>query len=352
MAYMTHPISDFYLPLPINQKARRNAEQLARQQLTPEKAKQVWFNALATWVMNEYLQMLGFATDLTTSDCWHPVVSLFADTADLEIIGIGRLECRPLQPSAQPSAEICPVPPEVWEDRIGYVVVQFDEYMEEALLLGFTPTATGDLALNQLQPPEALIDYLHALSLVPARTTLGPLREALIDHLHASSPVPVRATLGPLRQWLQGVVDAGWQSIESFINPTELSVAIGFRSLAESDRAEFEQPGVKRAKLIPLGVEMSVILTLELRPEISFTAVTRVDQRISIRIQVHPLQDQLYLPHQLQLLVLDESGATFLEAVARRVDNYIQLQFTGSPGEHFGIKVALNEHSITETFEI
>ena len=50
--------------------------------------------------------------------------------------------------------------------------------------------------------------------------------------------------------------------------------------------------------------------------------------------------------------MLDESGAIFLEAKARRADNYIQLQFSGSVGERFSVKVALGEVSMTENFVI
>jgi hypothetical protein len=50
--------------------------------------------------------------------------------------------------------------------------------------------------------------------------------------------------------------------------------------------------------------------------------------------------------------VIEESGAVFLEAKARRADNYIQLQFSGTTGERFSVKVALGDVSITENFTI
>ncbi|HEY9845691.1 MAG TPA: DUF1822 family protein, partial [Candidatus Caenarcaniphilales bacterium] len=59
-----------------------------------------------------------------------------------------------------------------------------------------------------------------------------------------------------------------------------------------------------------------------------------------------------YLPPSLQLVVLDESGASFLEAQARSADNYIQLQFSGTAGERFSVQVTLGEVSTTEDFVI
>jgi hypothetical protein len=71
-------------------------------------------------VVNDYLQMLGIATELSTSNIWKPAIRLTADIADLEIVGVGTLECRPVQKSSQ----TCYIPAEVWSNRIGYVVVQ------------------------------------------------------------------------------------------------------------------------------------------------------------------------------------------------------------------------------------
>ncbi|HEY9822378.1 MAG TPA: DUF1822 family protein, partial [Candidatus Sericytochromatia bacterium] len=57
-------------------------------------------------------------------------------------------------------------------------------------------------------------------------------------------------------------------------------------------------------------------------------------------------------PPSLQLTVLDESGATFLEAQSRSADNYIQLQFSGVPGEQFSVRVSLGDASILQDFVI
>jgi len=54
----------------------------------------------------------------------------------------------------------------------------------------------------------------------------------------------------------------------------------------------------------------------------------------------------------VQLLILDESKAIFLEAEARTADNYIQLEFSGEPGERFSIKVALGDATQEENFVI
>src|SRR5919202_532289 len=148
MTYHINEIEEFALPLPITQVARRTAQEFASQQPTPQKAEQVRLNTLAVYAVNDYLQMMGIPCDLSVGDSWNPITRLCADVADLEITGVGRLECRPLKLHEQ----TCYIPPEVWSDRIGYVIVQIDESSFEATVLGFTQTAsTEELSINQLR---------------------------------------------------------------------------------------------------------------------------------------------------------------------------------------------------------
>ena len=117
-------------------------------------------NTLAVCVVNDYLQMLGIGTELSNSNIWKPAVRLTADIADLEIVGVGILECRPVQKPNQ----TCYIPAEVWSNRIGYVVVQIDKSFREAALLGLSETASiEELPLNKLRPVENLIEHLAQL---------------------------------------------------------------------------------------------------------------------------------------------------------------------------------------------
>jgi hypothetical protein len=148
------------LPLPITHKARQIAQQFAMEQPTAQKADRVRFNTLAVCIVNDYLKMMGIPTHLSGGDSWNPILRLCADVADLEVIGVGRLECC----AVRASDSTCLIPPEALSNRIGYVVVQIDELSWEAKLLGFALTANeGELLFARLQPVEALIDRLHPL---------------------------------------------------------------------------------------------------------------------------------------------------------------------------------------------
>lgn len=318
----TYQLDDFALTLPISQLARMTAQQFANQQPNSEKAEQVRLNTLAVWVVNDYLEIMDIPTDLQASDSWNSVMRLCGDVADLEVPSIGRLECRPVHLHQQ----ICSIPPETWEERVGYLVVQFDESLQEARLLGFIPSvATETLPLEQLQPLEAFIDHL------------AQLRQSPVD------------SLINLSQWFAGIFETGWQTIESLWNVPELRPIYAFRSTETVELNALNRPEsiTKRAKLIDLGIQIlnqPVMLIVEITPE--------KDQQTSIHLQLHATDNQIYLPLGVHLTVLDSSGTVFLNAQSRKLDNYIQLQFRGEPKEQFSVRVAMNDTSITEHFRI
>ncbi|GAA6621714.1 DUF1822 family protein [Scytonema sp. NUACC26] len=313
-------LEDIPLTLPITLAARKTAEKFAKEQPTPEKAAQVRLNTLCVWVVHDYLELMGISTDLNKSDSWNSVIRLCADVADLEIPGIGRLECRPVHRSEQ----ICYIPPETWEERVGYIFVQIDESSVDVNLLGFVPKiATERLPLDRLQPLENLIEHLAELQQSQALTLVN------------------------LSQWLTGVFDAGWQTLESLWNQPELRPGYAFRNNEIVDRTSANNSIARRGKSIDLGIQIAnqpVILIVEIRPD--------TDSQMSVRLQVHPTGKNSYLVSGLQLTVLDGSGAVFLESQARSADNYIQLQFKGEPGEQFSVKLGLNDASVTEHFAI
>ncbi len=344
--------TDFSLTLPITRDALHRAEQFALRQPSPHKAAQVKYNTLAVQAVHAYLQLMGVATDLTAGDSWNPVVQLWADTADLEVSRVGRLECRPVVVTGRgvPVPLSCPIPPEVWSDRIGYVVVQLNEATREAEILGFSPSAAVEnLPLNQLQPIEDLMTHLAALQT-------------------QASPQPVWETWATLGQWLQGLVDAGWSTAESVLNPPQLGYAMRSALTAESSALAFV---TRQAKPIDVGVPL--VLVMALRPDpsspdpienASSGEVRQAENRdlmpsessqtpasIDMVVQVHPVQTAT-LPPDVMLQVLDETGAEFLAARSHVEDDYIQLQLSGASGERFQVRVSLGDRTVTEFFQI
>lgn len=133
MIYNTQEIENFALPMLIGRNWRRLAKQFALAQPNRQKAEQVYFNTLAVCVVHDYLQWMGISTKLNAGDSWNPIARLASDVADLQVTGLGVLECRPIRENQQ----ICRIPQEVWGDRIGYVMVQIEDSVKAANILGF-----------------------------------------------------------------------------------------------------------------------------------------------------------------------------------------------------------------------
>lgn len=309
------------IPLPITQENFQIAQQFAIQQPTEKKAEQVFLNTLAVLVVNNYLTMLGISTDLTNSDSWNRVMQISCNVADLNISGIGKLECRPIKSSVSH----CLIPPEVRDSSIGYVVVEIDNSYKKATILGFTPQVkTQELAITSLKPPEALIDCIHQLK---------------------------ESNVTDLNLWLSYIFEAEWQTAESLLNLNQLTPNFGFRSpeisLSNVLESSLENERVSRARLINLGIQFSdrqVVLLVEINSE--------DDNNLAVTLQVHPIAPDTYLPKELKLKVIETSDIVFMEAQARSKDNYIQLQFSGQPQEVFKVEIILNKISFSEKFKL
>ncbi|KAM3092495.1 DUF1822 family protein [Phormidesmis sp. 146-35] len=305
MTETMNPSEELAVIVPITTEARQYAHRFASQQATAQKRKQVVLNTLAVCAVHDYMQRIGFQTARESSESWNPSIQLCSDVADLEIVGAGKLECRPVK---YPETD-CQIPAEAWHDRIGYVPVQIHLEEREAKILGFIERAATVVTVNQLRSLADLIDHLHNLMEAPA--ILPTIR---------------------LDEWLQGIIETGWQTVESLFGSPELA---------------FRTETIRQAKLIDLGLQLDrtpVGLIVELTPDVS-------ENRTRIRLQVRTIE-QVYLPPNLRLVVLDDAGETFLEAQSRQQDNLIQLQFSGRSGESFRVAVMLGEAQITEQFLI
>ncbi|NEP01006.1 MAG: DUF1822 family protein [Symploca sp. SIO2E9] len=300
---MTNLTEGLKFSVPLTKEAYQVAEKFSREQHEPDKAEQIYLNTLAVYAVNFYLQCMEVESDLTGSDSWNLALRSLMDVSDLVVKGWGKLECRPVLPNAQ----ICHVPPESRQERVGYVVVEINQSINQAKLLGFAKTAPeGVLEISQLDSLEQLINQLPEPDVVN-----------LLD-------------------WFKETVDEGWQSVRELVSPQL--------------RPAFRNTNVKqqeRAKLIDLGLELAgdaVVLIITLQ---------EIDQEtVSVRAQVYPTGEAMTLPPNLKLSVLTETGEVFKNVTARSDDEFIQYQFEAQRGDDFGIQVSLGEASLTERFRV
>jgi hypothetical protein len=322
MTNNTQKIENFALPMLIGRNWRSLAKQFALEQPNRQKAEQVFFNTLAVCVVHDYLQWMGISTELNAGYSWNPIARLGSDVADLQVTGLGVLECRPIRENQQ----ICRIAPDVWADRIGYVVVQIEDSLKAANILGFINSIESEyIPLSQLQPVETLL------------TTLSALRRNAIASSTASSTASYTNFLS---QWWQGIFGEDWQDLAAIFGSQ--NIAYNFRASPQDKKEEIE-----RAKLIDLQMQLGsqmVVLLVALTPE---------SDNIAVRVRLYPPDGEIYLPQNLRLALLSTSGDILQEVRSRRQDNYIQLaRFTGETGERFSIQVALENATIVENFEI
>jgi hypothetical protein len=276
------------------------------------------------------------------------------DVADLVLPGIGKLECRPVLHGKTAIS----LPPEVTEDRIGYVAVRFSESLNEVHLLGFVRAVaispvSEQILIAELQPLDALLDCIPdpvpqpVLSASQVRELPQSLTYCLVPSV--AQPVPSASQVRVnLSRWLDNIFESGWQTVEALLNAEAAKLALNLRS-AKQLREIYTRDsaiGIRGGKLIDLGMQLAerqVVLIVKLTP--------KSESEVDIRLRVYPAFGQIYLPPSLQLMAWDESG-TCLQTQAKSIDNWIQLEFSGEKGEHFSVKVALGDVSVTEDFVI
>ena len=317
---MSHTTEPLLFTVPLSFEAHSIAQHFQRQQLPSKKAKQVYLNTLAVYAVDFYLRCLGFELNVDQSDSRNPILVKFMDVADLSVKQLGKLECRPVLSDQQ----ICQIPPDVWTDRVGYVVVQISQTLKQATLLGFTQAAVAELPLSQLRSLSELPTYLNQIRQIPVTP--------------AATASPDKPPIN-LRQWLDGAFETGWQTLEDLlgINNQELVLV--------RSKTQFK-PDIKRAKLIDLGMQLG-----EQAVALPIAVTLNGDKTLNVLVQAYPGQEQTYLPSNLKLMMLSETGETLQEVCSRDQDNYIQLRhFKGQAGDRFSIQVALGNVSVTEDF--
>ncbi len=308
---------DMTFTIKLTQEIHQKAERASQQQLARPQAKQAYLNTLSTYAVDFYLRCMGFETNPTHSDREDPIASAFLDVADLEVKQVGKLECRPVLPGDR----VMRIPPEVWQQRVGYIAVQLDAQLEEAKLLGFVKQTTGEeIELTQLQSLDAFLKYASTL-------------ESSVK----------------LRHWLQQTFESSWQAVEAVFSPPQMAfrsrsrskMAFRSRSLSQSDPM---RDSIERIKVLNLpGLETPLALLVWLLPQ---------DRpELNIGVEVYPTGDLTHLPTDLKLRILDEEGTAVMQAEARTTKN-IQFKFSGEPGEQFSVQIALGNTHLTESFLI
>lgn len=309
-----------FFTMPITNKDRQIAENFSVQQSQPEKRNQVYCNSLAVLAVNHYCQWMDISTDLKGSDSWNPITQTLGNVADLSLANFGKIECRPVNFDAA----AVEVPAEVWHDRIGYLAIQFDREFTQAKFIGFIKKVESEkIPFEQWRSLDDFLDLIEQLETVNSDN----------NQVH-------------LGNWLQGIFDQTWEAIETISQPSHLELGWNFRqrSRTSSQTTDSHLSTIERVKRLCLEPDQSEIALL-----VGLTPTTPSEMNISV--ELYPTQAYSHLPEGLQLIILDQTGKSVMQAEAGGSEKLL-FKFSGESGEQFSIKIALRDISVTEIFVI
>jgi hypothetical protein len=294
------------------------ANQLAKQQSNPQKAEQVYLNSLTIQAVNFYCQCMGIETDLSERCSQELMTSTSTDFADLSLKNIGTLKCI----SVCSESQVVKIPAGVRDNRIGYVVVQFNKSLTEGTILGFVKTVkTPELPLIQLGSLEDFLEQIETLEQIEILTTLINLS-----------------------QWFENIFEKGWQNYTEAFKPSAPQLA--WRFMPNPSQLEKKKPRVTGIKSINLGTNQT-----DYALDLVVNLTKAVEEKIDIEMQIHP-RDRETLPMGLTLIIIDEAGQVFSELSAGINSTMLTKQFRGKLKEQFTLKLSLTEASFTENFVV
>ncbi len=306
--------------VPITRSMKQKAEQLANS--FPHKKEQIYNNFLAVAAVQFYLDCMGIKTELENSSSQAVVIQVLADIADLLIPGVGLVECRPVLADE----DMCFVPPEVWSDRIAYLVVNLDYDRNEAEILGFLPQVEqAKIPLERLQSLDNFITHVDCIQ----------------------NPVPVK-----IRDWVKAIMSEGWLTLEELakvLDPSpQVATATGWR---KNPTASW--PGVKTAgaKILSLGRSTETIEYQEDKIALLVGLGEQNQDLINIHIRLVPWPPTKILPEGVHLSIINNQDEVVINANASRSPG-LEVDFMGQTDEQFGVKVTVGKVAIAESFVI
>lgn len=147
-----------------------------------------------------------------------------------------------------------------------------------------------------------------------------------------------------LSAWLEDNLSVPWQPLSSLLGANSEQQSPRLRG-AFYLRGKDVVKRFKKIKLTQQSNSPSVALVLALTAE--------SDGKIGIRVQIHPQEDEPFLPAHLKLLLLNNAGDVLKEIYSQQQDNFMQLpRITGSFGETFQLQIVCGDTTITEEFVI
>ncbi|ANV85934.1 hypothetical protein AWQ21_15520 (plasmid) [Picosynechococcus sp. PCC 7003] len=353
-----------------------------------EKLKTLIKNLLAVRAIAHWLDIYGIPYAWEKSYCSQPLMHLNENCADLYLAGLGRLECRATTSNQRTVA----VEPEAWTDRLGYVVVQLQDDLQDSQLLGFVETVRdGVIFRDQLQPIEGLFGVFAAVELqnapvnslnqvaetiqawlsraldnawqvgdfyfgqpsfapVRSQTTVRKVIAQLQNTSNEASKQRLMITLGELAQ-----TETKGEAIATLVNILRQSTQEDTRWLAASTLARLDPKHPQAAHRLRKTLAASLSL-LDNPLELNIALMPSINQEIDAIIEVGCANSQQQLPNGLQLSLwsaenelIDEISVTASQGTPK---NYLKMTLEIEPGTDFRVQLSLGAQQVSELIHL
>ncbi|KAB8335350.1 DUF1822 family protein [Scytonema tolypothrichoides VB-61278] len=302
-------LRELAIPFPVTASFRRQARVYASQYFTQDAQERTYFNTLAVLVADAYFRLLGFETNITQSERWNAARRLWSEASELELPGLGNLECRVIATGQ----DTVILPPESLSNRIGYLFIEIASSEKEATLVGFLPafhpeTTDVEVTIADLHSMDDLIDYL-------AQQETCSLTDSLTETVQTNDLTQEFAEkkITYLRNWLNNIYETDWEP---------------------SMRALKSATCKKKLQLAEQVFEMQLSVS------------QNNDELIFVRVNVQSKSGSL--PRGMQVSVPDESDI-YTETVNEAAD-LISIPLELSSGEEFWVELRIGETFIREYF--
>ena len=224
-----------------------------------------------------------------------------------------------------------------------YVLIEVLEEEEQVIIKGL-------IRHDQIMKKMPMINFSSWTNL--PLSAFDPEPNNLLAYLQYLSPDAIALptdNIVNLRDWLLGQFEETWEAIDEVLDPQINYSAFRFRKQTQVVETKIKRvERVERLKKINLeksGGEIGLVMG------ISSDYKLEKDAEIKVWAEIYPL-NQTHLPSGLKLMILDEEETVVMDETI--ADNYLQytLDFTGTPGENFNVKIVSGDVSIREGFSI
>ena len=232
-----------------------------------------------------------------------------------------------------------------------YIPVEVIEEQQHIVIHGFLryDQLKETIQENQIKVQEKERSYSLPLSLFESDLDRLLIYLRFLTPNAIPLPISIQERIGVthLSNWLNNIVESGWETWESLQESISLSPSYQLTTLTRS--GEFlGSNSFKNTRIKLLGTEIE---NLKQPIGLFVSLIPTNSSELEIVLSLKPLEKISSTIQDLQMLLLNDKGEILIETKAKTTET-MQITFRGELGDRFQIKVIVGNISFTEQFLI